>query len=200
MRKRSRCQATVEFAVAAPLFLLCLLTTIDAGLWAMQTSAEVAVVQQAARLAASAGTAPIGRPAPDARAVTSAVAPRLAQALFATRVVAWCDPAPGAACAPSSQSGVCNGAACQFRACPASPAAVQEVFGPRVVAVCVHEQAAPACLSPGVPLYCDDTPTVTVRVIGYVASLVPPGFGIGESGGELPTDMGATTHTLRFAP
>jgi hypothetical protein len=200
MRRRSRCQATVEFAVAAPLFLLCLLATIDAGLWAVQSSAEVAAVQQAARLAASAGAAPLGQPAPDARAVTGGVAPQLEQALFATRVVPWCDPAPSATCAPPWPGGICNGAACQFLTCPASPAAVQDVFGPRVVAVCVLQHNAPPCVTPADSPYCDDTPTVTVRVVGFVASLVPPGFGLGEVGGELPTDIGATTHTLRFAP
>lgn len=41
---------------------------------------------------------------------------------------------------------------------------------------------------------------VTVRLVGHVASLVPPGFGFGGSAGEIPTDVGVTTHTLRFAP
>jgi hypothetical protein len=41
---------------------------------------------------------------------------------------------------------------------------------------------------------------ITVRVIGFVASLVPTGFGPGAGGFELPTDVSATTHTLRFAP
>ncbi len=41
---------------------------------------------------------------------------------------------------------------------------------------------------------------VTVRVIGYIASLVPPISGFGWRGGEIPIDISATTHTLRFAP
>ena len=202
-RGRHRSQATVEFAFVAPLFFLCFLTTADAGLWAVQNSAEVSVVQQAVRLAAAAGAAPVGAAAPDARSVTAAVSARLTQALFATRIVPWCDPAPGAACAPSS-AGACSGDSCVFRACPESPAQVQAMFGPRVVALCVHENdpppcAPPATVGPSNP-YCTDTPTVTVRLIGYVASLVPPGFGFAAAGGELATDVAATTHTLRFAP
>jgi hypothetical protein len=196
----------VEFAFAAPLFLLCLLASIDAGLWSLQNSALVAGAENAARVAASAGATPLGHTAPDARLVTQTIAGQLERALFATRVVPWCDPAPNTACAPTSTGSVCSGAACQFQSCPANPAAVQAVFGPRVVAVCVHEQDPPPCSTPppGVstpyPLYCADPPTVTVHLIGFIASLVPPGFGVGESGGELPTDVTATTHTLRFAP
>ena len=204
-RRRSRSQATVEFAFVAPLFFLCFLATADAGLWAVQNSAEVSVVQQAVRLAAAAGASPVGGAAPDARAVTAAVTSRLTEALFATRVVPWCDPTPHASCAPSS-AGSCSGDGCMFRACPRSPADVEVLFGPRVVALCVHENDPPACTAPPpgaappYPPYCADTPTVTVRLIGYVASLVPPGFGFAGSGGELATDVAATTHTLRFAP
>jgi hypothetical protein len=75
-----------------------------------------------------------------------------------------------------------------------------------VVVVCVTERDPPACVTPppGVPSPyprgCRDSPLITVRVIGFVASLVPPGFGPGAAGFELPTDISATTHTLRFAP
>ena len=41
---------------------------------------------------------------------------------------------------------------------------------------------------------------ITVRVVRFVASFVPPGFGPGVSGFELPANISATTHTLRFAP
>lgn len=204
-RGRIRAQATIEFAFVAPLFFLCFLATADAGLWAVQNSAEVSVVQQAVRLAAAAGASPVGGAVPDARSVTAAVSGRLAQALFATRVVPWCDPTPGASCAPAA-TGVCSGIACMFRTCPQSPAQVQVMFGPRAVALCVHENDPPPCTAapPGTispyPAYCADTPTVTVRLIGYVASLVPPGLGFAGSGGELATDVAATTHTLRFAP
>ena len=85
-RRPTRSQATVEFAFVAPLFLLCFLATVDAGLWAVQSSAEVEAVQQAARVAASAGASPLSSVAPDARTVTATVAPRLEQALFATRI------------------------------------------------------------------------------------------------------------------
>ena len=181
-RRRVRAQATIEFAFVAPLFLVCFLATVDAGLWAVQSSAEVSAVEQAARLAASAGSSPLSSAAPDARTVTATVSPRLVQALFATHLVAW------------------------PRNCPTTPADVESKFGPRVVALCIAEHDPPACnltstgsTSPP-PAYCADTPTVTVRLIGHVASLVPPGFGISGSGGEIPTDITATTHTLRFAP
>ena len=175
-RRPTRSQATVEFAFVAPLFLLCFLATVDAGLWAVQSSAEVAAVQQAARVAASAGASPLSSVAPDARTVTATVAPRLEQALFATRIVPW------------------------SRSCPSSPSDVEALFGPRVVALCTDEHDPPPCSAPSRPPYCTDTPTITVRVIGFVASLVPPGFGISSSGGEMPTEVSATTHTLRFAP
>ncbi|MBV9101165.1 MAG: pilus assembly protein [Candidatus Dormibacteraeota bacterium] len=186
-----RAQATLEFAFVAPLFLLCFLAAVDAGLWALQSTAAVAAVESAARDAASAGAGPLSSTAPDARAVTSFIAGRVQGALFATRVVPWCAPGPGA---------------CGARACPRTPADVEAVFGPRVVAVCVEEKDPPRCATAagGVrapyPPYCTDTPLVTVRITGYIAALVPPGFGPGAQGGELPTDLAATTHTLRFAP
>ncbi|MGH7687351.1 MAG: TadE/TadG family type IV pilus assembly protein [Candidatus Dormibacteria bacterium] len=179
---RRRGQATLEFAFVAPLFLVCFLASIDAGLWAVENGAEVAAVEQGARVAAASGAAPVGAPAPDARAVTAAVEPRLRQALFATTITTW----PGSTC-------------------PATPAQVESTLGSRIVAVCVEEHAAPACSSaPGSaapsPPECGDPPTVSVRLIGHVASVVPPGFGLGGSGGEIPANIGVTTHTLRFAP
>ena len=182
-RRSRRGQATLEFAFVAPLFLVCLLASIDAGLWAVENGAEVAAVEQGARVAAASGVAPVGAPAPDARAVTVAVEPRLRQALFATTITAWPGPA-----------------------CPATPAQVESALGARVVALCVEEHAAPACdaasggSAPPSPPECGDPPTVSVRLIGHVASLVPPGFGLGGSGGEIPANVGVTTHTLRFAP
>ena len=186
--RRRAAQATLEFAVVAPLFLLCLLGAIDAGLWAMQNGAEVAAVEQGVRDAASAGGSALSSAPPDARSVAADIGPRLRQSLFATSVVAWCDPAAHNACG--------------FSSCPASPQQVQDLFGPRVVAVCVQQEAPSPCAAPSSRIsapYCDDSPMITVRIVGYVAALVPPGFGIGEEGGELPTDVGATTHTLRFA-
>jgi Flp pilus assembly protein TadG len=179
---RRRGQATVEFAFVAPLFLLCFLGAVDAGLWALQNTAEVAAVETAARDAASAGASPLSRTAPDVATVTKTVANRLQQTLFATAIVPWCT--GGARGCPS---------------CPVTAKAVQDVFGPRVIAVCVQERDPPPC-STGVSTYCADTPMITVRITGFVASLVPPGFGVGAAGGELPTDVAATTHTLRFAP
>ena len=181
-RLSRRGQATLEFAFVAPLFLVCLLASIDAGLWAVENGAEVAAVEQGARVAAASGAAPAGAPAPDARAVTIAVEPRLRQSLFATSITAWPGPA-----------------------CPATPAQVESALGARVVALCVEEHGAPLCSpAPGSaapsPPECGDPPTVSVRLIGHVASLVPPGFGFGASGGEIPANVGVTTHTLRFAP
>lgn len=169
--------------MVAPLFFVCFLAAIDAGLWAVENGAEVAAVEQGARLAAAAGPSPLGAPPPDSRSVTAAVAPRLRQALFATKIAAW----PAASC-------------------PASPAQVEAALGARTVAVCVDEHAPPPCVQPPAalaspyPQYCDDSPTVSVLLIGHVASLVPPGFGLGGSGGEIPAELSVTTHTLRFAP
>jgi hypothetical protein len=194
-RTRRRGQASLEFAVVIPLFLLCLIGALDAGLWALQTSAEVSAVESAAMLASSAGADPTAEVAPDARTVTAAISARLRAALFGTGIVSWCGPAG---------SGVC--AADVSERCPATPAEVQAKEGPRVVVVCVTEQDPPACAipPPGVaapyPQGCEDSPLITVRVIGFVASFVPPGFGPGAIGFELPTDIAATTHTLRFAP
>ena len=189
-----RAQATVEFAVVIPLFLICLIGALDAGLWAVQTSAEVSAVEQAATVAASAGSDPTAETAPNAQAVTAAVSSELRAALFGTGIVSWCGPVAGACEAATAQD------------CPSTPAEVQAKEGPRVVVICVSEQDPPACVTPppGVPAPyprgCDDSPMITVRVIGFVASLVPPGFGPGAAGFELPTDISATTHTLRFAP
>lgn len=194
-RARSRAQATVEFAVVIPLFLFCLVGAIDAGLWAVQTSAEVSAVEQAAMVAASAGSSPTAETAPDARAVTAAVSRELRAALFGTSITSWCVAGPGGACRPDAS-----------QSCPSTPAEVQAKEGPRVVVVCVTERDPPACVTPppGVPSPyprgCGDSPLITVRVIGFVASFVPPGFGPGAVGFELPTDISATTHTLRFAP
>jgi hypothetical protein len=188
-------QALVEFAVVLPLFLLCLIGALDAGLWAVQTSAEVSAVEQAARIASSAGSSPTSETAPDTRAVTAAIAGQLKSALFGTTVAGWCATAANGGCAPDTT-----------QHCPSTPAEVQAADGPRVVVVCVSETDPPACTTPPpgqaapYPPGCDDSPMITVRVIGFVASLVPPGFGPGARGFELPTDISATTHTLRFAP
>ncbi len=187
-----RAQATLEFAFSAPLLLLCFFGAIDAAAWSMQSSAAVASVEQGARLAASAAGSPLGQKAPNAAQVTNAVAAQLKTAMFATAVRPWCDPHALGACAA--------------RPCPQSPDAVEAVFGSRVLAVCVQEQDPARCTVPpsataaGVPAYCNDSPTVTVRIIGFAASLVPPSFGLGWHAGEIPFNIGATAHVLRFAP
>jgi TadE-like protein len=195
MPRARRGQAIVEFAVILPLFLFCLIAALDAGLWAVQTSAEVSAVEQAAMIASSAGATPISATAPDARAVTAAITGRLRSALFATGIRSWCAPDASGRCAPDTT-----------QHCPSTPAQVQAADGPRVVVVCVSEADPPACTTPPpglaapYPAGCGDSPTITVRVVGFVASFVPPGFGPGAGAFELPTNISATTHTLRFAP
>jgi len=188
-------QALVEFAVVLPLFLFCLIGALDAGLWAVQTSAETSAVEQAAMIASSAGSSPLSDVAPDARAVTAAISARLRSALFGTAIESWCATDASGACGPDTT-----------QRCPSTPAEVQAADGPRVVVVCVSEADPPVCATPPpgqaapFPPGCGDSPMITVHVIGFVASLVPPGFGPGAGGFELPTDISATTHTLRFAP
>jgi hypothetical protein len=110
-------------------------------------------------------------------------------------VVAWCDPAGGPCPAPA-------GAVAVFAHCPTGPDEVEQHFGARTVAIC--DDTSPASVPcPAAPLpptpRCGDPPTVTVHVIGFLASLVPPLSGLGWHAGEIPIDIVATTHTLRFA-
>lgn len=183
----------------APLFFLCFFAAIDAGLWAIQTSASVSAADQAARLGAAAANTPQSEDTPSPTVLLAAVRTQLQTALFGTRVVAWCPPGGGACPAPPGAAG----AAAVFASCPTAPDQVQQQFGPRTVAVC-DDTSAPAPACPAAPLppipRCGDPPTVTVHVIGYLASLVPPLSGLGWHAGEIPIDVVATTHTLRFAP
>ncbi|MDQ6856314.1 MAG: pilus assembly protein [Candidatus Dormibacteraeota bacterium] len=192
-----RGQATIEFAFVAPLFFLCFFAAIDAGLWAIQTSASVSAAEQAARLAAAAAYSPQSEDTPPPTVLYQAVRNQLQQAMFGTTVVAWCDPAQLACPTPTAAGGPGP-----FARCPTNPDQVERRFGPRTVAVCDEASvAAPAC--PPLPLpptpRCGDPPTVTVHVIGFLASLVPPVSGLGWHTGEIPIDIIATTHTLRFA-
>jgi TadE-like protein len=193
---RRRGQATIEFVFVAPLFLLCFFAAIDAALWAIQTSASVSAAEQATRLAAAAASSPQSEDTPSPDVLLAAIRTQLQQALFGTRVVAWCDPA-GGACPPPDM----GGAAVPFARCPTAPDEVERQFGARTVAVC-DETSPPAEACPAPPLpptpRCGDPPTVTVHVIGFLASLVPPLSGLGWRAGEIPIDIVATTHTLRF--
>jgi TadE-like protein len=192
-----RGQATIEFAFVAPLFFLCFFAAIDAGLWAIQTSASVSAAEQGARLAAAAANSPQSEDTPSPGVLFGAVRNQLQQAMFGTSVVAWCDPAGGACPTPSVA-----GATGPFARCPKSPDQVEQRFGARTVAVCDETSApAPPCPAPPLPPTprCGDPPTVTVHVIGFLASLVPPLSGLGWHAGEIPIDIVATTHTLRFA-
>jgi TadE-like protein len=194
-----RAQATVEFAFVAPLFFLCFFAAIDAGLWAIQTSASVSAAEQAVRLAAAAAGSPQSEQTPSPQVLFGAVRTQLAQAMFGTRIVAWCDPAGGACPTPVGSVG----AQAPFAHCPATPDEVEQHFGARTVAVCDDTSApAPPCPPPPLPPTprCGDPPTVTVHVIGFLASLVPPLSGFGWHAGEIPIDITATTHTLRFVP
>jgi hypothetical protein len=111
-------------------------------------------------------------------------------------VVAWCEPGGGPCSGQAGGSGT-------FAHCPGSPDQVEQRLGPRTVAVCDDTSVpAPACPAPPLPATprCGDPPTVTVHVIGFMASLVPPLSGLGWRAGEIPVDVTATTHALRFAP
>ncbi|MDQ6847248.1 MAG: pilus assembly protein [Candidatus Dormibacteraeota bacterium] len=190
-------QATVEFAFVAPLFFLCFFAAVDAGLWAIQTSASVSAAEQAARLAAAAAGSAQSEETPSPAVLFTAVRNQLQQAMFGTTVVAWCDPSGGSCATPAAAR---TGGA--FAHCPTSPEQVEQHFGSRTVAVCDETaDAAPPC--PAAPLpptpRCGDPPKVTVHVIGFLASLVPPLSGLGWHAGEIPIDVVATTHTLRFA-
>jgi hypothetical protein len=196
---RHRAQATVEFAFVAPLFFLCFFAAVDAGLWAIQTSASVSAAEQGARLAASAASSPQSEETPSPAVLFGAIRAQLKDALFGTTVVAWCDPRGGAC--PSVPGAAGNGG--PFAHCPTAPDQVEQRFGSRTVAVCDDTSVpAPACPAPPLPPTprCGDPPIVTVHVIGFLASLVPPLSGFGWHAGEIPIDIVATTHTLRFAP
>jgi len=162
-RSRRRGQSTIEFALVAPLFFSALLGCIDAALWSLQTTDAVASSEAGIRIAVSAYGAPqaAGAATPDSAQVEAAIAPRLRQALFGTAVRAW----PAAAGGP----------------CPSSSAAVEEVLGPRVMAVCVENHSG----------------FVRLVVVGNVASLVPPVAGLWHAG-EIPLKVGAVSHTLTF--
>ena len=137
-RRPARLRRLVEFAVVMPLFLLCLIGALDAGLWAVQTSAEVSAVETAATVAGVRGLEPrLSETAPDARAVTAAISGRLRSALFGTAIESWCATQADGACAPDTA-----------QQCPTTPAQVQATEGPRVVVVCVSEADPPACTTP----------------------------------------------------
>jgi TadE-like protein len=194
-----RGQATIEFAFVAPLFFLCFFAAIDAGLWAIQTSASVSAAEQALRLAAAAANSPQSEDTPSPQVLFGAIRIQLQQAMFGTTIVAWCDPGGGPCPTPAGAAGTGG----PFARCPTSPDQVEQRFGARTVAVC-DQTSAPAAPCPALPLpptpRCGDPPTVTVRVIGFLASLVPPLSGLGWHAGEIPLDIVATTHALRFAP
>jgi hypothetical protein len=196
----------VEFAFCLPLFLICLFGAVDAGLWAIETNACVSAAEEAVRLAASSPGSPAGDPnhpdlPPAAADVTAQVRVHLQQAMFGTRILPWC--ATAADLPPDRLTGANCPQVAPFDTCPATPQEVQRQFGDRVVVICVHENRLPVCAvtpSPARPDCPGESPSVTVRVIGYVASLVPPAFGLGWRGGEIPVDLGARSHTQRFNP
>jgi Flp pilus assembly protein TadG len=68
----------------APLFFLCFFAAIDAGLWAIQTSAAVSAAEQAARVAASAAGTPQSEDTPSPQVLFAAVRSQLGQAMFGT--------------------------------------------------------------------------------------------------------------------
>ena len=183
-RRRRGGQATVEFGLVAPLFLLVFFAVIDAALWGVENAAAVASTDEAMRVASSAALNPATGGQPDPAAVTNSIKGRLGQALFGTSIVPWCN--------GSSSPCPMNVPPFNSPGCP-TPSQVQARFGPRTVAVCA--KAVPGSY-PGQ----GDTPQVQVEIVGYVASLTPPGFGLGWQAGEIPMDVGAIAHAQRFAP
>ena len=84
----------------APLFFLCFFAAIDAGLWAIQTSAAVSAAEQGARLAASAAGTPQSEDTPSPQVLFAAVRNQLRQAMFGTTAIALCPAAYSPACDP----------------------------------------------------------------------------------------------------
>ena len=183
-RRRRGGQATVEFGLVAPLFLLVFFAIIDAALWGIENAAAVASTNAAMRIASSAALNPATGSQPDPALVTASIKGHLQQALFGTTIVPWCN----------GYTSPCPMNVAPFNApgCP-TPAQVQAHFGPRTVAVCAK------AITANYPAQ-GDTPEVQVEIVGYVASLTPPGFGLGWQAGEIPLDVGAITHAQRFAP
>lgn len=221
-RRRRRGQATVEFAFVAPLFFLCFFGAIDAALWAVQSSASVSATEETIRTAAGASGSGLDvKDTPSIDAVYDRVAPKLKLAMFGTTVAKWCwDQAqqnagmyhtkvrPGAHdCSQSPQSTGSNityDANDPFNVCPRDPKDVERVFGARTIVICVQSDpntntAANPCDTPGqIAGVTGDTPWVRVEVVGYLASLVPPAYGLGWNGGEIPMDVGSMTRSFRF--
>jgi hypothetical protein len=203
-RRVRRGQATVEFAFCLPLYLLVFFATIDASLWAIQTAACVSASEQAARLGASVlatssvpfdlGQNEVAPLAPD---VTKNIRGTLQQAMFGTTIRPWCRPDAMSRPVDQLTSTNCTQGGV-FSACPTTPDQVRQQFGDRVIAVCVQDDG------PGAGSYrfqgqvFQDPPSVTVKVIGFLASLVPPAFGLGWRAGEIPIDIGARVHAQRF--
>ncbi|MFN2569947.1 MAG: TadE/TadG family type IV pilus assembly protein [Candidatus Dormibacteria bacterium] len=180
-------QSTIEFALMLPLFLLCLLATVDAALWAVQSSATVSAAEEGARLAAAAAGDPRSQATPASADIARRVGPRLTSAMFGTAVRAWCGPGELVRCPGSAVPATC----------PDDPQAVQDRFGPRTVAICVQERI-PGCAPP--PCVSREGSNVSVRVIGYLASLVPPVLGLGWKAGQIPINVHVRTHAVRFNP
>jgi hypothetical protein len=219
-RRRGRGQATLEFAFMLPLYLLVFFAAVDSALWAIQTGAAVSSAEVAARLAASVqvctgppscasgsliiDTAGVER-APVAAEVTAGVRKQLQQAMFGTTVVPWCHENAGRA--PDQRtSSSCTNSLGKYSRCPDKPEEVlnSDVLsgagGPgisnRTIAVCVEVEDLCAPL----PQPCGESPNVTVKIIGYLASLVPPALSIGWKAGQIPLNVGARIHAQRFNP
>ncbi len=175
-------QALVEFAVVLPLFLFCLIGALDAGLWAVQTSAEVSAVEQAAMVASSAGSSPTSETAPDARAVLASVSSRLRSALFGRRAKLVRDNASGD-CAPDRprsgarrRPGRCSGRGWSDGWSWCASARPTRRRARRLTARTGHLRPYPRRLR-------RDSPMITVRVVGFVAS-VRAGRGFGPRAGR----------------
>jgi Flp pilus assembly protein TadG len=82
----------------APLFFLCFFAAVDAGLWAIQTSAAVSAAEQGARLAASAAGTPQSEDTPSPPVLFAAVRNQLRQAMFGTPKVWLVEAKPDQRC------------------------------------------------------------------------------------------------------
>ena len=81
-----RGQATVEFAMVAGLFLLCLLGAMSASIYTVQRAAAVTGVADGARIAAGGTPGPAGANTPDLAGAVPAVVRVVAPVMVGTRI------------------------------------------------------------------------------------------------------------------
>jgi hypothetical protein len=87
-RPGARAQATLEFALVFGLFLMMLMTILDAWFWVLETDAAVAAVEQGVGVALAAYGSPLS-PTTAVQAVYGEVAPALTPSMPGTSVEDW---------------------------------------------------------------------------------------------------------------